>query len=172
MARSGRIAWKDLHVLADHREADADDGLKRNRGQGQEEGSEADQERPVAVRKDVYAQLVRAGLEIDGVVHLDRQLEVEPGRGHPARVGSTPRLEGGGRHDTRGPELVAAVATVVDEARGAKTASGAVDGQIWVGHVDIARPSGFSHVKFWILVDPGGWPGRPIGRRYTLGPCA
>src|SRR5437868_2955881 len=87
MARGGGVAWKDLHVLdddpphhsdqeddaADHRKADADDRIKRNRPQGEEESPEADRERPVAVRKDVDAQLMRPRVEIDGVVDLDRQ---------------------------------------------------------------------------------------------------
>src|SRR4029077_12588221 len=119
-------------------------------------------------REQVDAQLVGARLVVDQVVELHRQLHVKPRYLPTGRVLRLPRLEGGRRHGAGRPELVAAVAAVVDESGGAQPAVRAVDGQARVGDVDIARLFGCSHVRFWILRG-GGLRGRRTAADILLG---
>src|SRR6202011_3483594 len=79
-----------------------------------------------------------------------------------------PRLERCGRRVARRPQLVAAVAAKVQEPRRAQPAARAVDGEGWVGYIDVSGLLGCRHVQFRILSAHGGRPEeRRSWRRYT-----
>ncbi|TMD36488.1 MAG: cytochrome c oxidase subunit II [Chloroflexi bacterium] len=177
LARS-RFRRVHLHVLdqhpadhadeedepADDGEPDADRGRERDRRNAQEKRPGADDERPPARRRHVNPQLVGLGVEVDNQLHLlgDHHV-VTRGRG-PSRIGRPPCLEGGGRRIARRPQLVGVVAAKIQKPRRAQPAARAVDGEGWVGYVDVSGLLGCRHVQFRILVDAGTRAGR---RRIT-----
>src|SRR5258708_9206538 len=158
--RPWAVVRKQVHVLHEHPTDDAvhqderanhtkhDPGRISEWDQGQraEQGADGDDEWVGAAREEVNAQLMRTRRVVDRFVDLWlRQLHVIPGRPFAGRVGVTPGLEGGGGHVAGGPQLVAAVAAVVDKASRPQPTAWAIHCQAGVGDIDVPRPSGYRH---------------------------
>src|SRR2546428_9108755 len=143
---------------ADDGEPDANRRRERNRGNAQEKRPGADDERPPARWRHVNPELAGLGVEVDDDLDVLRDLQVVT-RGCSARgISRPPRLEGRRCRVARRPQLVAAVAAKVQKPRRAQPAARAVDGEGWVGYVDVSGLLGCGHVQFRILSAAGRWP--------------
>src|SRR5207245_8952164 len=125
--------------------------------------------RPPVRWRTVSPELGGLGVEVDADLEVWRHLQAVT-RGCSARaISRPPRLEGRRCRVARRPQLVAAVAAKVQKPRRAQPAARAVDGEGWVGYVDVSGLLGCRHVQFRILVDAGTRAGRRQNHshRYT-----